>query len=969
MSRSGGGAALKVRVASAGTGKTTSLVARYLSLIDSGSSLRRVAGITFTRAAADELRQRVAAGVREVLASGDYLGGLFTPSASSRPRFELAAVELEGALLTTIHGFMVAGLRLNAPQLGLDPNFTMLGEWEASTIFAEEAQSLLLLAQDPHHQLHDAARFLGSEAPQQLLRLFAKRSLAGELSFPAGTAEQALRRLYRAALAAYDQRLGAASLAPGEVERRALRMLESSPARERLRDRYPRVLIDEYQDVNPMQGLFFEQLAALGVKLELVGDPKQSIYAFRNADVAVFRRALEEAERAGTLLKPLDRSRRHARALVVFLNRLTEHLAATGSGFGPSEAGEVTGAGSQAEVPGRVELLIVHGDSRLDELRRSEAALLAARLRELNRSDGVAYDEMAVLARSYHALTQVEAALKSAGVPCLIQQGRGYYERTEVRDVHHALAVGLDPEGSSLAPFLRGPFAALDLSEVAAVLRRPAGERLELIEQRFPAVAERIARLTEFVRLPPLTALEQLLRQPLLSGKRFQELLSRRARENVDALLFEVALHPPRNISLLLERLELLARQPEAGDVPQSGAGVKLLTIHASKGLEFRVGAVFDCGAWPNSRVDPLLVEPASGTVRLLGGDGYRAAADAAKRRNRQESFRLLYVAASRARDHLLLTGSSAYGKAKGWLELLLNLGLEGSSSLQGVSLTRHRHGDDIPYAAQDAATTEDAHISTSPQREEAYKEQMALEGSESVPTSVADYLERRLPAAPLPPLTSPTRLLLAARSSAGPDDDDESAEEPLPFELRASAEAEVAHGRVGWGRARGTLVHYAIGQGWRPDDEATLRTLLAQEVMFPFDQAQRLELVSEVTELLRAYQALLGHELPALAAREVDRAELPLAQRRGEVVWEGIVDRLYRVNGEWLVDDYKTDIRVKPERYYAQLGLYLEALEAALGVRPRGRLVYLRSGQVVEPERTLLEAAVREALSVDRSG
>src|SRR5690606_12176504 len=192
------------------TGKTTSLVRRYLELIDRGEALRRVAGVTFTRAAAAELRQRVGEAIEAVLRDGGYLGGLFTPSPDAAPRFERARAQLEGAPLTS------------------------LAEWEAEALFAVEVRSLLLLAQEPEHPLHEAARYLGHEALPKLTALFRKRSLAAELRFGAGPEERALGALYGAALAGFDRRLGASSLAPGEVERRALRMLRVPAARERL---------------------------------------------------------------------------------------------------------------------------------------------------------------------------------------------------------------------------------------------------------------------------------------------------------------------------------------------------------------------------------------------------------------------------------------------------------------------------------------------------------------------------------------------------------------------------------------------------------------------------------------------------------------------------------------------------------------------------------------------------------------
>lgn len=912
-----------VRVASAGTGKTTSLVLRYLQLVDAGVPLRRVAGVTFTRAAADELRQRVGEAIAEVRRSGEYLSGLFRASSDSGEAFRLAAFELEGALLSTIHGFMISGLRLNAPLMGLDPGFGILAEWEAQALFEVELASLLLLAQDPAHHLRAAARYLGNEAVPKATRLFQKRSLAERLTFGAGPEDAALKPVFQAALRAFDGRVGDISLAPGEVERRALQMLGVARARRRLADRFPRVLVDEYQDVNPLQGTFFERLAEAGVELELVGDPKQSIYGFRNADVAVFRRALRSAQASGAVLPALAASRRHSQAVLAFLNRLTEHLAATERGFVAAEAPTVFGAGAQADTPGSVELQVVSDERPLAQLRLREAELLGERLRAHHEA-GVPYDRMAVLARSYTGLALVQRALNAQGIPNVLGQGRGYYERTEIRDVHHALSVGVNPAGASLAPFLRGPFAALELHEVADIWTHPPQERMAHLEQAYPAAAARVRWLSETAALRPLPAVKRLLREPVIDGRSYLEVLGGRARENVDALLFDVAANPPADLALLLDRLDQLARQADAGDVPQSGVGVQLLTVHASKGLEFELTAIFDAGAWPSTRVEPVLVEPATGKVHLMGGQDYGAAAEDARLRQQEESYRLLYVAASRARNMLLITGSAGTAGARGWLAELLRLELTGAGALPNVRLQHH------PYTAPRPAPE----VAPRPRR----------------PLLPAPYIAQRVPRGALTPVTSPSRLLQ-------PD-------EPLPAAVLASAERDIERGRVGWGSARGTLVHYAIGQDWAPDDEQAIATLRSQEVLFPFSEAQRSELVAEVVALLGDYRALLGVGLPALHERSVDRAELPLAVRRGELVWEGVVDRLYRVGDEWLVDDYKTDVQVVPERYYVQLGLYLEALEGALGTRPRGRLVFLRERRIVEPDRQALELAVSAALA-----
>jgi ATP-dependent helicase/nuclease subunit A len=223
---------MKVRVASAGTGKTTSLVLRYLELISCDVPLRRIAGVTFTRAAADELRQRVGLGVRELLKTGQYLH--HTLREQQRANFEEALRELDGATLTTIHGFMIESLRLVAPLMGLDPDFSVLGEWEAQAMFEEELRSVLYLANEPSHGLYAAKHQLGDNAEALLLAVFHQRSLAETFQSDDHATNLALQKLFDAAYRKFEVRLGATLLPPSEVERRAIKMIRNKHAIERL---------------------------------------------------------------------------------------------------------------------------------------------------------------------------------------------------------------------------------------------------------------------------------------------------------------------------------------------------------------------------------------------------------------------------------------------------------------------------------------------------------------------------------------------------------------------------------------------------------------------------------------------------------------------------------------------------------------------------------------------------------------
>ncbi|MEX2535288.1 MAG: UvrD-helicase domain-containing protein [Trueperaceae bacterium] len=920
---------MRVRVASAGTGKTTSLVLRYLELIGSGTPPRRIAGVTFTRTAAAELRQRVGAGIRELLRSGHFLG-VMELDESQRPAYEEALRELDGATLTTIHGFMIDALRLSAPAMGLDPDFAVLPEWEAQALFEEELRTLGYLAADRKHPFHGATTMLGPDAKPHLLRLFALRSSLEQFKAGNDDASQAVVRLFEASYTEFERRLGARSLPPSEVERRALKLLGVPAALARLRDRYRVALVDEFQDVNPLQGRFFEALEGAGLEVEVVGDPKQSIYGFRNADVGVFRRALANGEE----LPALDRSYRHGRLVNRFINHLTASLAAREMGFGPREAPEVSAAGPRAEVRGRVEVHWVAGDEPVADLRSSEADVLARRLASLHREQGIPYREMAVLARSHPSLAIAEEALRRAGLPAVLLQGRGYYERIEIRDLYNALRAGIEPSGVAFAAWLRGPFAGLAPRELEAVMssKEPQAE-LERID---PQAAEAYRYLRELILRSPLEALKALIREPLIAGRSFVHLLEERQRENVDALLFTVAAQPPGDLEVLLERLELLARQTDAGDVPQAGDGVKLLTVHAAKGLEWRVAAVFDLGRRAPRNRDALRVHPDSGLVSFPGSAAFPEAGRSLAEREEAESYRLLYVAVSRPREILLLTGSVKGGQCFGW-----------ARALELMSLgPRAKQHDSRDFMLVTHPCRSPAHEPSEPPKTRA---KTALE--------VAPWIDEKYSHHPYPPLFSPSRIESdrVTGTQASPLED----AEPVAW-----GDAETSGDPPGRASTIGTLVHYAISQSWSPDDPRHLVNLRAQEVMFPFTPSEQDEILAEVSTLLANYLAMLGEELPAIEAREVDQAELPMALPQGATVWQGVIDRLYQVGGRWYLDDYKTDRNVDPRLYLAQLSVYVQAVSRVRGVVPVARLVYLRSMKVVELSAEELETAFLETMA-----
>jgi ATP-dependent helicase/nuclease subunit A len=608
---------MRVYLASAGTGKTHALVEELKGLIQSGVPLRRIAALTFTRKAAEELRGRAK---RAVLALS-----------AEDPRLKEAEREVHGALFTTIHGFMAEALRHTAPLMGLDPDFALLDAFLAEALFLEEARSLLY------------RKGLDGGLARALLHLYRKRTLA-ETLHPLPGAEGVFA-LYLEALEGYRKRLPA-FLSPSDLEALALRILENREALDRVVERFPHILLDEYQDTGPLQGRFFQGLKEAGARLVAVGDPKQSIYLFRNARVEVFREALKRAEE----VRYLSTTYRHAQAVAEFLNRFTALFGEEGVRVRPH----------RQEV-GRVEVHWVVGEGGLEEKRRAEAHLLLDRLMAL-REEGYAFSQMAVLVRSRSSLPPLEAAFRARGVPYALGRGRSFFARPEVRDLYHALRLSLleGPPGPeerlALLAFLRGPWVGLDLSEVEEALK--AQDPIPLLPE---AVRAKLTALRALAGLPPLEALKRLSRD-----EAFLRRLSPRARVNLDALLLLAAMERFPDLEALLEWLRLRAEDPEAAELPEGEEGVQVLTVHGAKGLEWPVVALFDLSRGENPKEEDLLVG-LGGEVALRGTPAYKEVRKALRKAQAEEARRLLYVALSRARDVLIVTGSASGRPGPGW--------------------------------------------------------------------------------------------------------------------------------------------------------------------------------------------------------------------------------------------------------------------------------------------------------------
>ena len=485
--------------------------------------------------------------------------------------------------------------------------------------------------------------------------------------------------------------------------------------RRRWAARYDAVMVDEFQDVNPLQA---EVLALLDRDdLFAVGDRLQSIYGFRHADVAIFDRAAADLQARGRYAT-LRTNFRGKRELLDAID-LAFDDAFAGVGFIELEAGRPDADEDAPRPP--VELLVCDAtgwDERATELgidapgappwRQAEARAMAARVRaelDAGRDAG----DVVVLLRATGDMALYERALAERGVPTYLVGGRGFWGQREVQDLVAWLALLANPDDEPrlwealASPLVGASSDALVLLKAAARHAKTGpwaallagvaedGATLSSADAALHGLsADDRARLVAFAALvrseradAPRRSLEALLDRALtLTGYDMALLRApggERKLANVRKLLRLARAHEaiegpdPR---AFLDRVAALARGEAAGEregeAPVEGEtlqAVRLMTVHRAKGLEFDVVCVADLGRRrPNGRGRELDVgaDGRAGLklVTLDGGESapafaWNALADERSDADAAEERRLFYVAATRARERLILSGAA----------------------------------------------------------------------------------------------------------------------------------------------------------------------------------------------------------------------------------------------------------------------------------------------------------------------
>ena len=338
-----------------------------------------------------------------------------------------------------------------------------------------------------------------------------KRAQAAVAAHVLGPAYEQLRELVARFGRRYEQlKQDRAALDFEDLQLRAVELLSGSDSlRDRYREQFDHLMVDEFQDTNGLQLRLIEQLRGTGTRLFLVGDEFQSIYGFRHADVEVYRRQhrrFAEGDEAHGEALPLTGNFRAAPALVATTNAIGRGLLV---GFEPLTAVVEDDPGSKPTV----ELHLTMDDRKGWESEETalprmpddpssgskvaEARRLAGRLRRLVDDEDVDPADIVVLMRAFTHVAAVETALKDAGLDPYVVGGRGFWSQQQIDDLRCLLAVISNPlEDEALFGALASPACAV-LPDTLWLLRRAATWRDEEDRERHGHIWPLIRDLVE----------------------------------------------------------------------------------------------------------------------------------------------------------------------------------------------------------------------------------------------------------------------------------------------------------------------------------------------------------------------------------------------------------------------------------------------------------------------------------------
>jgi ATP-dependent helicase/nuclease subunit A len=473
-----------------------------------------------------------------------------------------------------------------------------------------------------------------------------------------------------------------------DLEQGALQLLHDEATRERWQGELDAILVDEFQDTNRRQQDIIEALAGEPGRLFIVGDMRQSIYRFRQADVTVFKHVQDRIRgEIGQIIDLPLTYRAHEPLLGATGDLLAPVIGVqpdpTRDYYVPYTPMVANQKNPPAGVqPPFVEFVIGAGEDA-ETAHPTAARALALRLQQLKAEGQIQkWDEVALLFRASTGYEDYEEALEEMGIPFVTVAGRGFYERPEIRDLINVLRALADPvDDLAFAGLLRSP--AFGLSDAALYLLRQSGlpywealqgdlsalndadreqakRTLAIVSQLLPLV-DRIPVAELLSKIVNATHYRAILASAdVKEGDQDASTTGGRLWRNLDKLLADALSSEELRVRNYLDMLETLndagAREGEASAEAQGS--VQLMTIHAAKGLEFNIVVMAAAGRRTRSSSELAYLFEELGVAFKLDPPPmlYNLAKHLDKDQDEMERLRLLYVALTRTKRKLIIS-------------------------------------------------------------------------------------------------------------------------------------------------------------------------------------------------------------------------------------------------------------------------------------------------------------------------
>lgn len=747
-----------------------------------------------------------------------------------------------------------------------------------------------------------------------------------------------------------------------------------------LDNRVRHLLIDEFQDTSGLQWEIVKPLVSEWLSGEgssatprtffAVGDPNQSIYLFRDAEVRLMRsvrRKIEDLPEENRAVIPFETNRRSARAIVAFANQV----------FPPLLKGDYTTSLGTRPEEGSVSIRLVLGKDpgRLREARLAAETLRSAEGlpvfdRDAKDPRPASWGDMAVLLRTRTSLEVFCDALRTADVPYVVIGGLGFFDRPEVRDILNLFALLIDENDDlALAAWLTSPGAGLsdlDLFNAAAAEGKSLRDRLRRLASADPRLGRVSRALDRWSVRAGRVSMAEILRR-VFEDTAFREttaaLLGPPARANL-AKLHEMVRaieargwSAPADVLHRLHTLRVHGGDEAQADLPmEEGDGsekarlgsVRIMTVHAAKGLEFPIVVVPMLGKQYPQDKRSVAVEGGFAGIDLPGAakgdhDPFVWFRSRYNEKRLAEEKRLLYVAATRARDHLFLAGSVSVkgetGRTIKWPEGETSwLALIASASL-------------IPETpVPDPADRMDVQFRADSSSQITFHTAVDLSVPPRLPRREETAEARDYPAVEG---LAPLRPAGPAFATDGKDLDDERAAPATPWEPAGDL-----------AREKGTLVHRALDilarggepawDRWKDRIAAAAPELDEASVQSEMESVRRhveRAVSSPDVSWAAGREGLIGSEIDVIVAEE----EKTLAVR---------LDRLYFRDGIYHIVDIKTgradtpeETAAQVEKYRPQMAMYARAVRLLYGpdTAVRTWLLFTSTPKIVEVDSGML--------------